>query len=267
MKTLEGFLRTATRFDAIYTKGAMRAIARYSDTDETAERRIAKYLSKQSCSEFCCTNAVSRQIFRRELIVRALSNEKLYGAEQAVMLATFADDKWAERGYEPSFDLPAAKQKVRNALKGIDFIGAFEPGVYTSPNPVGSTISFHAHLVVWGSSVSELRRHKKTIEHLFEALPGDERLSFPVLNQIKSAEGLYKAIRYVTKMPVDGYLRVPGPKGYTQRVQKISDLDYYYLVARLQRHSVFDMWFASGVGVTLLREATRGSKRVAHRYE
>src|SRR6185369_9113326 len=109
-------------------------------------------------------NTYSRQILREELVRQAIdAGQNLFRPGIAVMLASIADFDWACCDRNIQFDICQAKQKIRNAFTGMNFIGVFEPGYYPKvpwlrDDQKGSLVSFHAHLVVWDTSVSKLRR-------------------------------------------------------------------------------------------------------------
>ena len=176
------------------------------------------------------------------------------------MMATFVDQSWAFPDHEIEFEFKAAKQKIRNAFAGLDYIGAFEPAVYpdevlTTESGTGSLVSFHAHVIVWSSSESKLRRHKLKIAKRFTPLVGDEALSFPTLHNLKTLLEFRKSLRYASKMPVEGYERVEQNDEIRQRHATLDDVHHYRLTGFLRHHTVFDAWFAGGEGSKILKSA------------
>jgi hypothetical protein len=78
-------------------------------------------------------------------------------------LITFTHKEWACADNNIQFNIGRAKQMVRNALMGTDFIGCFEAAVYNNEERetdgvVGKLISFHCHAISWASSYSLLSR-------------------------------------------------------------------------------------------------------------
>jgi hypothetical protein len=184
------------------------------------------------------------------------------------MMATFVDQDWAFSIQNIGFDFKVAKQKVRNAFEGFDFIGAFEPAVYPkekrrTKSGTGSLVSFHAHVMVWSTSESKLRRHKVKIAKRFTPLAGDEKLSFPTLHNLKTILEFRKSLRYVSKMPVEGYERIEENDEVRQRHTTLDDVHYFRLVDFLRHHSVFDAWFAGGEGSQILKSAKSRSIEAA----
>jgi hypothetical protein len=194
MEQLTQFLKTAEKWDRKYLSAATEAITALSPTEEIAERRIRKYLSEDRLEKLNLANSFSRGLFRRHLLASASELEgELYQSGRVVMMATFVDQGWAFPDHEIEFDFKAAKQKIRNAFEGFDYIGAFEPAVYpneelTTESGTGSLVSFHAHVIVWSTSESKLRRHKLKIAKRFPPLVGDEGLSFPRLDNLMRKE-------------------------------------------------------------------------------
>ena len=260
MEEMKQLLKPAENWDRKYLSASKKAITALSPTEEIAERRIRKYLSEDRLDEFNLSNPHSRALFRHHLLLAASEVEdELYKPGSVVMMATFVDQDWAFPEHEIGFDFKAAKQKIRNAFEGFHYIGAFEPAVYpdeelTTKSGTGSLVSFHAHVIVWSTSESQLRRHKLKIAKRFTPLAGDEALSFPRLDNLETPLDFRKSLRYATKMPREGYQRVENDE-ISQRHTNLEDVHYYRLIGFLRHHTVFDAWFAGGEGSQILRSA------------
>jgi hypothetical protein len=261
MEQLKQFLKSAEKWDRKYLKAAKEAISALSPSEEIAERRIRKNLNEDRCNDFNLANPHSRALFRRHLLLAASEwEDELYKPGRVVMMATFVDKSWAFPDYEIGFDFKAATQKVRNAFEGFDFIGAFEPAVYpneklTTEGGTGSLVSFHAHVIVWSTSETKLRTHKMKIAKRFTPLVGDEELSFPRLDNLKTTADFRKSLRYASKMPVEGYERVEQNDEIRQSHTTLEDVHYYRLTGFLHHHTVFEAWFAGGEGSQILKSA------------
>jgi hypothetical protein len=261
MEQLEQFLKPAEKWDRKYLRAATEAIAALSPSEEIAERRIGKYLSEDRTEEFNLANPHSRALFRRHLLWAASEwEDEPYKPGRVVMMATFVDKKWAFPDHKIKFDFKAAKQKVRNAFEGFDFIGAFEPAVYPNvkretKSGTASLVSFHAHVIVWSSSESKLRRHKLKIAKRFTPLAGDEKLSFPRLDKLKTTADFRTTLRYASKMPAEGYERIEESDEISQRHANLENVHYYRLAGFLHHHTIFEAWFAGGEGRQILKSA------------
>jgi len=87
MEQLKQFLKTAEKWDRKYLSAAKEAITALSPSEEIAERRIKKYLSKDRCNQFNLANSHSRALFRRHLLLAASELENdLYQSGRVVMM-------------------------------------------------------------------------------------------------------------------------------------------------------------------------------------
>jgi hypothetical protein len=269
MEHLSQFLKSAEKWDRKYLSAATEAIMALSPTDEIAEHRIKLYLSADRLEQLNLANSYSRALFRVHLLMAASELEgELYQSGRIVMMATFVDQDWAFSVQKIGFDFKVAKQKVRNAFEGFDFIGAFEPAVYPkekrrTKSGTGSLVSFLAHVMVWSTSESKLRRHKVKIAKRFTPLAGDEKLSFPTLHNVKTILEFRKSLRYASKMPVEGYERIEENDKVRQSHTTLDDVHYFRLIDFLRHHSVFDAWFAGGEGSQILKSAKSRSIEAA----
>ena len=222
---LEKFPNPPDKWDARYRQAVIAAIRKYQP--DRAEKIIQRYLSLERRAEFNMVNTYARRIFRRELLASAFDFETyLFRPGIVVMWATIVDRDWACCDRDITFDFHAAKQKLRNAFTGMNFIGVIEPGYYPelewkSGNQVGCLISFHAHIVVWDTSESKLRRHQRRIRGRFLAVARDDR-STPRLDKLDEFDDLRKVLRYSTKMPFEGYEKKTRAKGTEQIVKRRS---------------------------------------------
>jgi hypothetical protein len=299
---LEKFLNPPDKWDAKYCRAVIAAIRTYQP--DRAEKIIQRYLSPQRGAEFNMVNIYARRIFRRELLAASLDLEtNLFRPGIVVMWATIADHDWACCDRDINFDYRAAKQKIRNAFTGMNFIGVIEPGYYPEiewerDGQVGCLVSFHAHIVVWDTSESKLRRHQQRIRARFLPVAPDDRRT-PRLDQLETLEDLMKVLRYSTKMPFEGYGKKKKQKTVKQSDQekepnsnepsdgetgsksnersdqerevhsieqihlKLGAIHHYRLFKFMRKHSVFDTWLAGGDGTKLLRDARKAALKVA----
>jgi hypothetical protein len=216
---LEKFLNPPDKWDARYRQAVIAAIRKYQP--ERAEKIIQRYLSLERRAEFNMVNTYARRIFRRELLAASLDLEtNLFRPGIVVMWATIADHDWACCDRNINFDYRAAKQKIRNAFTGMNFIGVIEPGYYPEiewerDGQVGCLVSFHAHIVLWDTSESKLRRHQQRIRVRFLPVAPDDR-STPRFDKLEEPDDLRKVLRYSTKMPFEGYEKKTKAKGIEQ---------------------------------------------------
>jgi len=265
MQNMNQFLRFADRKDAEYLTELEAAIYQFQG-QEIGAKTISRYLSQEKLAEFNLVNPYGRRVFREYLLMEVADVEGgQFPTGGAIMLATFADHAWACCDRALNFDFDKAKQKIRNALSGMDYIAAIEAGVYphtqwTTDGITGCLVSFHCHAVVWSTSKSKLRRHKAKIADRFEPVHEDDK-KLPFLNNLKTMKDLLKAIRYLTKMTLEGYRRESSG---TQEHVPLDAGHHYRLFKFLRGRSLFDAWLAGGTGTELLRHAKKAAMGAVH---
>jgi hypothetical protein len=148
MVNLKAFVRFSNKKDCEYLAALRSAIYAFEGS-EKGRQTVQKYLGRGLRGEFNLVNPWARKTFRECVLaeIADLEDPKIF-TEGTVMLATFAHRGWVccDRAYE--FDFVKAKQKVRNAFEGMDYIAVFEPAVYpesewTTNGTTGCLVSFH----------------------------------------------------------------------------------------------------------------------------
>jgi hypothetical protein len=268
MQNMNQFLRFSDKKDAEYITALEAAIYQFQG-QEIGVKTISKYLSQEKLVDFNLVNPHARKVFREYLLMELADVEGWqFPSGGAIMLATFADRAWACCDRALNFDFDKAKQKIRNALSGMDYIAAIEAGVYphtqwTTDGITGCLVSFHCHAVVWSTSKSVLRRHKTKIADRFEPVHEDDK-QVPRLDNLKTIKDVLKVIRYLTKMTLEGYRRKPSGKKVVQVHTDLNAGHHYRLFKFLRGRSLFDAWLGGGTGTELLRHAKKAVVRAAH---
>ena len=122
----ETLLRFSDRKDAEYLAELGAAIYQFQG-QEIGAKTISRYLSQEKLAEFNLVNPYARKVFREHLLMEVADVEGgQFPTGGAIMLATFADYAWACCDRALNFDFDRAKQKIRNALSGMDYIAAIE---------------------------------------------------------------------------------------------------------------------------------------------
>jgi hypothetical protein len=268
MAKLETLLRFSDRKDAEYLT-ELRAVIYRFEGQEIGAKTISRYLSQEKLAEFNLVNPYARKVFREHLLMEVADVEGgQFPTGGAIMLATFADHAWACSDRALNFDFDKAKQKIRNALSGMDYIAAIEGAVYphtkwTTDGVTGCLVSFQCHAVVWSTSKSVLRRHQAKIADRFKPVHEDDK-KLPVLNNLKTMKDLLKVIRYLTKMTLEGYRRKVS-KGKVGQVHTDLNAGHLYRLFKfLRERNLFDAWLAGGTGTELLRHAKKAAMSAAH---
>lgn len=268
---LDKFLHASDKWDRRYRKELAHAI-RLHQYDK-ADKIIQRYLSWERRAEFNLTNTYARQIFRRQLLQAGLDWEtELFRPGIAVMWAGITDRHWACCDLAIDFNYQDAKRKLRNALKGMSFIGVIEPGYYPNVErtehggQVGCLVSFHAHILVWDTSKSKLRRRQRKIRERFVPVTPEDH-STTKFYTLTILEEVLKVLRYSTKMAFEGYDKQFKAKSVEQNHTDLQPIHHYRLFRFMRKHRVFDAWFAGGEGVKLLRDVAKGSRKAARRSD
>ncbi|MBV8826507.1 MAG: hypothetical protein JO220_16075 [Hyphomicrobiales bacterium] len=127
---VDRLLSSADRWDRKYKAALSEAIRRH-EAPSQAEDTIRKYLGIENRHEFSLVNPHSTSIFRRQLLLEVIDVEQSdFTPGITMMLASFVDREWACCDRTLEFDYARAKQKVRNAMVGRNFLGVFEAAFY-----------------------------------------------------------------------------------------------------------------------------------------
>jgi hypothetical protein len=271
--TLGDLIREAEEWDSKYLDVIVHSVKLYAEDDY--QGLIKEFLSHTNRGAFKLTNPHSKKLWLPELIQSFLRTRRvehghswkkaLQERRVACAVVTLTHKDWACSDTNIQFDLKRAKQKVRNALVGTDFLASFEAAPYKNEEwktdgKVGKLICFHCHAVAWSGSRSGLDRLRSRIKGRFEPILGNK--SGARFDALKTENDLTKTIRYMTKMPFLGYRTVTNGKGKkTQRSSNITFKSRWHLFNALKQYDLFEFWLAGGEGVNTLREARNRLKK------
>jgi hypothetical protein len=256
----------------------------YEDPDQVS-RVVHESLSHENAGAFKLTNPFSKQIWLRELLIALHESDEdpvedfdyeriplmagLMSGDVGCVLATFTHEGWVCPDSAIEFDLAAAKQKVRKALRGFNFIASFEVAYYVNEKwekngNWGNLVSFHCHAVVWTVHPSRLGRRRKKIKPRFRPISVLGSKTGVRFDTLKTPDDVWRAVRYHAKMPFYGYRTVSrAGGGKTQRRAFLSYIQRYRLFKALQPYDLLDFWLAGGDGKAIMRSARR--KLIEHR--
>jgi hypothetical protein len=258
----------AKEWDRRYLDGVVHSLELYEDPHDL-QKVIHEFLSYKNRGAFKLTNPHSKRLWMAELILSFLAlkrgesgeswDEALESRSVACALVTFTHDEWACADNNIQFGLGRAKQMVRNALNGVDFIAHFEAAPYrneewVTDGVVGKLISFHCHAIAWASSRSVLDRLRKRINPRFIPLLGNR--SGVQFKKLDSEQDLITALAYISKMPTLGYRTFKKRNGKIgQAKSKISFKSRHHLFTALKKYDLFKFWLSGGDGAKAIREA------------
>jgi hypothetical protein len=268
---LNDLIKKAEEYDDYYLGVVTHSVELYSDRSDEI---IEEFLSKKNRAAFHLTNPHSKRIWLVELLngflaehrQRAGSKSRVPEQDQvAFALVTLTHKGWVCSENNIKFNLGKAKQKVRNALAGTNYIGNFDVALYTNEDwttegITGKCVSFHCHAVVWGRNRTQLDRLRKYIRPRFEPILGnDNGAHFAALPTVDDAAA---ALAYIPKMPYLGYRTVVNQYGKkTQKsTPKLTFQSRWHLFNELNKYSLFDFSLSGGGGTSILRAARNRAK-------
>jgi hypothetical protein len=264
---VDKFVDGAKKYDEMYRQEMIRAVEAYEDP-RRARSTIRQHLSRAGCAAFAAHNPYSKQEWLRYVLEAFLKDYRRsvragfgFGSSAPLLpiaMLTITDKLWTCPHNNIQFDLDKAKQKIWNALRGIDFIGAFEVAVYvneeTTLNGVtGKLLSFHVHLLVWASSRSTLDRHCKTVQSRFVGMLG--RKHGIRIDKRETVKDACRTLRYAAKLPLWGKRTFWASHGVRQKQARISQQASFNLLNKMRNYKVHDFWLGSGRGAKILKKA------------
>jgi hypothetical protein len=236
---------------------------------ERCRALVREFLSEENRGAFKATNVYSKRIWMAQLLQLFDRNGPCIPDWDSTVcaLVTLTDEQWTTGDENIQFDLTAAKQKVRRALIGTNFIACFEPALYTNEKcgpDGGKLISFHCHALVWVARKSDLDFLRKCITGRFKPILGNK--AGVHISARKTRRDVGQTIIYMSKMPCCGYKTIVGQGGkkLQQKTSRVSNRSRGNLFHAMKEYSIFDLWLSGGEGVRPLREA-KGKARERHK--
>ena len=172
----------AQDWDQKYLRAQVRGVELGSVED--SEELIEQFLAPEAAGRFRATNPYSKEVhlttlmqilvhqFNRRLNRGNRGNPDREIRGTAFAFITFTDRAWATSDKDIQFDLRIAKRRVRNALRGLEYVARFEAAYYVNEphsqgGKEGKLVLFHCHALVWSSSASKIRRARDKFGHRF----------------------------------------------------------------------------------------------------
>lgn len=269
---LDELIKRAEEYDDLYLNVMVHSVELYSDRSDEI---IEEFLSRRNRESFNLTNPHSKRLWLIELLNGFLADHRQQAGsawrkaerdQTAFALVTLTHKGWACSQNNIQFDLARAKQKVRNALAGTNFIANFDAALYTNEDwttegMLGKLVSFHCHAVVWARNRTELDRLRKYIRPRFEPILGNKNgARFDSLNTVDDAT---RALAYLPKMTFLGYRTRVNEAGKKTQVStpKLTFLSRWHLFNELNKYSLFDFSLSGGAGARILRTARNRLKQ------
>lgn len=173
------------------------------------DRRL---LTRSAAGGLLAVNAYSRISVGRALceeIASKLCVNEHWEHDQPIFFVTLIPKEGLVATDTNGVDLGSMKPMLRADLRGLSYVGAFEPGYYASlPSSAGGSgyqaISWHQHLLMWGMSaeqIVELVRKLQGSGHYHAVV---KELKPVHAEQVANGE-LSDVVRYILKPPSHSY--------------------------------------------------------------
>ncbi|UGY28870.1 hypothetical protein HU675_0020020 [Bradyrhizobium septentrionale] len=204
------------------------------------------------------------------LLERAVGFDSKSGLiEQDVFLVSLVDIRCAKGSAEENVDLEPIKKRLRQGLRGYNYIGAIEPALYSSITWFETNfdrqrcISWHLHALVWGVSRGEIKTLVRRLRRSGDYIPiTPAQLGADVRSAIQGKfSGL---IGYVLKPPTHSYRigidrvheRQTGEIRHKQYRSRLRPGERLTLYLQMRHLDCDQMWIAGG-GARQIRSRCR----------
>jgi hypothetical protein len=186
-------------FDEAHSRATITRLDRHLLTRSAADRLLAvNAFSRISVARAVCDEIASK-----------LCVNEHWEHDPPVFLATFIPkDGLVEKG-TCGIDLSNVKQRLYADLRGISYIGMFEPGYYASlPSSDAGlgyrAISWHLHLLIWGVTAEQIVKLMRTLRKSGRYQAVVEELKSVHAEQVANGE-LPETVAYILKPPSHAY--------------------------------------------------------------
>ncbi len=205
---------------------------------------------------------------------RLVKDWALSRAQQAYFVTLAPVEFCMREDAAQQFDFSELQHWVTTQLSGLDFLGIVEVAFYSShPLPTADlgradpAYSFHAHLIVWNASRSEVKAACDRINGRYPALlPGRKAAHVMSLN---STARVRSQLTYMLKPQTREYRAWPlGDSGaWTQKSRPMRFGDAASMYAVLRGADIDQLCFGAGAGVPLLANIAVAARRRLRKQE
>lgn len=173
------------------------------------DRRL---LTQSAADRLLAVNANSRISVSRALcdeIASKLCVNEHWEHDQPIFFVTFIPKEGLVATGVHGVDLGGMKRSLHADLRGLSYLGAFEPGHYTSlPSSDGGpgyqAISWHPHLLMWGVTTEQIQRLTEKLRKRGNYQAVVEEFAPVHAEQVANGE-LPDVVRYLLKPPSHAY--------------------------------------------------------------
>jgi hypothetical protein len=186
-------------FDEAHSRTTITRLDRHLVTRSAADRLLA-------------VNAYSRISLGRALceeIASELCVNEHWEHDQPIFFATLIPKEGLVTTDARLIDLCNMKQRLRADLRGVSYVGAFEPGYYASlpssdDEPGHQAICWHPHLLMWGLSAEQTAQLVRELRKSGHYQAVVEELKSVDARQVANGE-LPDVVAYLVKPPSHSY--------------------------------------------------------------
>ena len=235
--------------------------------DDGAALSAVCHLARLCWAHFLCQELADH--FGYDVLTRTIN--------QDVHLFTLVDVKCVRPSGQQRVDLDPIVRQLRKGLRGHDYVGVVEPGLYShisTPDPAlkrSACISWHLHALVWGISREEARELAGQLNRSGRFVP---IVKGPTgVDQRKVRDGEFSTtLAYLLKRPKHAYrialnTSAPDEIKYTQYSSKLRPGELLTLYLQLRHVSLPDMWISEGEGRKILTRVRAKSWAAIRRRE
>lgn len=195
-----------------------------------------------------------------------------------VFFFTLVDIGCARSLNEHKVDLRPIARKLRKGLRGYNFIGVIEPGLYSHINaevksPCGSScVSWHMHVLLWGISRKRAKRLVKRLNKSKKYIPLWPGQDGVFQRQVRKGE-FPQALGYILKPAKSAYRlgrrreSTDANPSFIQYRSKLRPGERLTLYLQMRHLSLPETWIAGGKGSALLGMVKRRSRAAMRRFE
>ncbi|MET4023162.1 hypothetical protein [Bradyrhizobium sp. S3.2.12] len=206
-------------------------------------------------------------------------DDGLRSINQPVFLATFVDIRCARGSNEFGVDLKPIIKRLRKGLRGCNYIGVIEPGLYSYISTVGANldrsqcISWHLHALVWGAGENRLKNLAAELNRTKKYIPISPDQTGVDVRRVRDRE-LPQTLAYLFKRQNEAYRLSrserpdsPGDIRHHQYKSHLRPGECLTIYLQMRHLSLSDLWIASGDGQPILAATKLRCRSAIRRYE
>lgn len=233
------------------------------------EREVRR-LRRNLAHKLAAHNPYAREYWMREwggrLCHRLGAAAPDWEPRQPVFFITLIDEQQivypagVERGWRPNPGINGIRRIYRRALRGFDHFGMLDPTLYVSTQRVEGVPRFmlwHAHALVWNTSVADLDAWAKDLRPTMRAyLP----YATGVDHRPVRSDGLRQLIWYISKTPRKQYQLFKRDTNSLQQYDgPLNGVNAVRLYSEMRNMKLPQLTFAAGEGRRIIRTTIKAT--------